>query len=78
MKTTIRSLVTALLAWPAVVCSAAIHQGEVAGYVPIATRQEYYTGTSDLQSGRFSIEKHGRMNHGPVMRGSLHAPSGFV
>ena len=39
---------------------------------------KYYTGVSDLQSGRFKIEKHGRMNYGPVGRGSLHAPSGFV
>ena len=39
---------------------------------------KYYIGTSDLQKGRFTIEKHGRMNYGPVMRGSLHAPSGFV
>ena len=39
---------------------------------------KYYLGRSDLQQGRFTIEKHGRMNYGPVMRGSLHAPSGFV
>jgi len=39
---------------------------------------KYYIGTSDLQKGRFTIEKHGRMNYGTVMRGSLHAPSGFV
>lgn len=39
---------------------------------------KYYLGISDLQKGRFTIEEHGRMNYGPVMRGSLHAPSGFV
>lgn len=39
---------------------------------------KYYIGTFDLQSGRFTIESHGRMNYGPVMRGSLHAPTGFV
>ncbi|MEI7900855.1 MAG: glycoside hydrolase family 32 protein [bacterium] len=39
---------------------------------------KYYIGTSDLTKGRFAIEKQGRMNYGPVMRGSLHAPSGFV
>ena len=39
---------------------------------------KYYIGKSDLAEGRFTIEKHGRMNYGPVMRGSLHAPSGFV
>lgn len=39
---------------------------------------KYYVGKSDLQSGRFTIESHGRMNYGPVMRGSLHAPTGFV
>lgn len=39
---------------------------------------KYYIGVSDLQSGRFTIENHGRMNYGPVMRGSLHAPTGFV
>jgi len=39
---------------------------------------KYYIGTSDLQKGRFTIEKHGRMNYGPVMRGSLTAPCGFV
>ena len=39
---------------------------------------KYYIGTSDLQKGRFVIEEHGRMNYGPTMRGSLHAPSGFV
>jgi len=38
----------------------------------------YYIGKSDLERGRFSIERHGRMNYGPVMRGSLHAPTGFV
>ncbi len=39
---------------------------------------EYYIGKSDLERGRFSIEHHGRMNYGPVMRGGLHAPTGFV
>ena len=39
---------------------------------------KYYIGTSDLERGRFAIEHHGRMNYGPVSRGSLHAPSGFV
>ncbi|MFN0125568.1 MAG: glycoside hydrolase family 32 protein [Verrucomicrobiales bacterium] len=38
----------------------------------------YYIGKSDLERGRFSIEHHGRMNYGPVMRGGLHAPTGFV
>jgi beta-fructofuranosidase len=32
----------------------------------------------DLQKGRFTIEEHGKMNYGPVMRGSLHAPTGVV
>jgi hypothetical protein len=49
MKTTIHSLAMALLAWPAVGCSAAIHQSEMAGYVPIATRQEL--GGSATQLG---------------------------
>lgn len=39
---------------------------------------EYYLGRSDLEAGRFAIEHHGRMNYGPVMRGGLHAPTGFV
>jgi beta-fructofuranosidase len=39
---------------------------------------KYYIGKSDLERGRFGIEHHGRMNYGPVARGSLHAPSGFV
>ena len=39
---------------------------------------KYYIGKSDLERGRFSIEHHGRMNYGPVMRGGLHAPTGFV
>jgi beta-fructofuranosidase len=39
---------------------------------------QYYIGAADLRQGRFTIEEHGRMNYGPVMRGSLHAPSGFV
>ncbi|MFN0125444.1 MAG: glycoside hydrolase family 32 protein [Verrucomicrobiales bacterium] len=39
---------------------------------------EYYLGISDLEPGRFAIEHHGRMNYGPVMRGGLHAPTGFV
>ena len=39
---------------------------------------EYYIGKSDLERGRFSIQHHGRMNYGPVMRGGLHAPTGFV
>lgn len=39
---------------------------------------KYYIGTSDLEHGRFAIERHGRLNYGPVMRGSLHAPSGFL
>jgi len=39
---------------------------------------QYYIGTYDREVGRFRIENHGRMNYGPVMRGSLHAPSGFV
>ena len=39
---------------------------------------EYYIGKSDLEGGRFSIQHHGRMNYGPVMRGGLHAPTGFV
>ena len=39
---------------------------------------KYYIGTSDLERGRFAIEHHGRMNYGPVMRGNLHAPTGFV
>ncbi len=39
---------------------------------------KYYIGTMDFQTGKFAIEDHGRMNYGPVMRGSLHAPSGLV
>jgi beta-fructofuranosidase len=39
---------------------------------------QYYIGAFDQQQGRYTIEHHGRMNYGPVMRGSLHAPSGFV
>lgn len=39
---------------------------------------KYYIGTADMQQARFTIEEHGRMIYGPVMRGSLHAPSGFV
>ena len=39
---------------------------------------KYYIGTSDLQTARFTVEEHGRMIYGPTMRGSLHAPSGFV
>lgn len=39
---------------------------------------QYYIGTMDLQKGRFAIEEHGKMNYGPVMRGSLHAPTGVV
>ena len=39
---------------------------------------EYYIGKSDLEGGRFTIQHHGRMNYGPVMRGGLHAPTGFV
>ena len=39
---------------------------------------KYYIGTFDRPLFHFTIEEHGRMNFGPVMRGSLHAPSGFV
>ena len=39
---------------------------------------QYYIGTYDREKGRFRIENHGRMNYGPVGRGSLHAPSGFI
>ncbi len=39
---------------------------------------QYYIGTFDRETLRFQIEHHGRMNYGPVERGSLHAPSGFV
>jgi len=39
---------------------------------------QYYIGTSNVEQGRFTIEKHGRMNYGQVMRGSLHSPSAFV
>ncbi len=39
---------------------------------------KYYIGTFDRKKVRFTIENHGRMNYGPVARGSLHAPSGFV
>ena len=39
---------------------------------------QYYIGKFDRDAGRFKIEHHGRMNYGPVERGSLHAPSGFV
>ena len=39
---------------------------------------QYYIGTFDREQGRFTIENHGRMNYGPVLLGSLHAPSAFV
>ena len=39
---------------------------------------KYYIGTYDKAHKRFRIEKHGRMCFGPVMRGSMHAPAGFV
>jgi len=39
---------------------------------------QYYLGTFDRQHARFTIEDHGRMNYGPVKRGSLHAPSAFI
>jgi len=39
---------------------------------------KYYIGKSDLETCRFTVEEHGRMIYGPVMRGSLHAPTGFV
>jgi beta-fructofuranosidase len=39
---------------------------------------QYYIGTMDLQKGRFAVEEHGKMNYGPVMRGSLHAPTAVV
>lgn len=39
---------------------------------------QYYIGTFDQGKGRFEIENHGRMNYGPVKRGSLHAPSAFI
>ena len=39
---------------------------------------QYYIGKLDQKQGRFTIENHGRMNYGPPMRASLHAPSGFV
>ena len=39
---------------------------------------QYYIGTSDMKTHRFTIEKYGRMITGPVMRGCLHSPSGFV
>jgi hypothetical protein len=40
MRTIIQFLSASLLVVPAVVCAAEIQQGEMAGYVPIATRQE--------------------------------------
>ncbi len=39
---------------------------------------KYYVGTADMMQGRFTIQEHGRMSYGPAMRGSLHAPSGFI
>lgn len=39
---------------------------------------QYYVGVFDRNKGRFRIEHHGRMNYGPVKRGSIHAPSGFI
>jgi len=39
---------------------------------------QYYIGTFDREKGRFHIENHGRMNHGPNGRAALHAPSGFI
>ncbi len=38
----------------------------------------YYTGKYDAQTHRFSPETHGRMNYGPWVTGSLHAPSATV
>jgi len=38
----------------------------------------YYIGTYDRENHRFIPESHGRMNYGPVKRGSLHAPTAFV
>ena len=39
---------------------------------------QYYIGPFDRDACRFRIEQHGRMNYGPVKRGSLHAPSAFI
>lgn len=39
---------------------------------------QYYVGTYDRTAHRFSPDFHGRINHGPVVIGSLHAPSATV
>lgn len=39
---------------------------------------QYLIGTYDRDAHRFKPESHGRMNYGPWVRGSLHAPSAFI
>jgi len=39
---------------------------------------QYYIGKYDRAAHRFHPEVHGRMNYGPVKRGSLHAPTAFT
>jgi len=39
---------------------------------------QYYIGKYDRETYRFHPEVHGRMNYGPVKRGSLHAPSACI
>ena len=38
----------------------------------------YYIGTYDSATHRFAPESHGRMNYGPWLGGSLHAPSATI
>ncbi len=38
----------------------------------------YYIGTYDTETHRFTPETHGRMNYGPWVVGSLHAPSATI
>jgi beta-fructofuranosidase len=36
---------------------------------------QYYVGEFDPGAGRFEVERHGRLNHGPRVHSNLHAPS---
>lgn len=38
----------------------------------------YYVGDYNKETFRFSPDRFGKMNFGPVLRGSLHAPSAFI
>lgn len=39
---------------------------------------QYLIGEYDRTSHRFTPDRHGRMNYGPWVQGSLHAPSAFI